>query len=164
MTQLQDGCGSGRRVAEQQSSRFGLVWGTVSAILDKKILCWDQNMSAKLATFRHVADRRHVADMSLTYPAKAFHVEILHQNEVFPSTKKVAKLYGRRYERQKVLAQSLQIRVIMILFVTPLLDIGYSVLPPPLNIHFRTSIHSNHAGRATSGSRKSHNQIGNSKF
>ncbi len=109
-------------------------------------------------------DRRHVADMS-PYPAKSFHADILHQDEVFPSTKKVTKQYGRRYERQKVLAQSLQIRVIMILFVTPLLDIGYSVLlPPPLNIHFRTRIHSNHAGRATSGSRKLHNQNDNSKF
>jgi hypothetical protein len=64
--QLQDECGSGRRAAEQRSSRFGMVRGTVSAIFDTKILCRGQNM---LAPTRMLGPNWQLFDMSLTYPA-----------------------------------------------------------------------------------------------
>jgi cytidine deaminase len=44
---------------------------------------------------------------------------------------------GEDAKRQKVLMQPLQVRLVMILFVAPLLDIGYSILLLPLEYSFQ---------------------------
>ena len=74
-------------------------------------------------------NRRHVADMSLTYPAKSLYAEILHQDEVFPSTKK--SLSNEKIREAESARSVPPDKSNHDFIVTPLLDIGHSVLLPP---------------------------------